>query len=221
MEYNKVWDFFDEIWCINLDHRKDRWTKAQMEFDSVGLLQRVNRFSAIKEEDGRLGVIKSNLQLIKMAKEKNLKNILIFEDDVHFINNPIETLDNSLNQIGTIKWSLIYLGANTHEKLELITRTKPNILQLKNAFAAHSICYNNNTFDIFIKKYENIEKVEWIDILDVWLAQSIQKRNLCLVINPIITTQSESYSDIEKRDVNYNFIEERFKTNTDYLKLNI
>ncbi len=156
-----------------------------------------------------------------MAKEKNLKNILIFEDDVHFINNPIETLDNSLNQIGTIKWSLIYLGANTHEKLELITRTKPNILQLKNAFAAHSICYNNNTFDIFIKKYENIEKVEWIDILDVWLAQSIQKRNLCLVINPIITTQSESYSDIEKRDVNYNFIEERFKTNTDYLKLNI
>lgn len=64
MEYNKVWDFFDDIYCINLDHRKDRWEQSQKEFNSVGLLPRVQRFSAIQEKDGRLGVIKSNLEII-------------------------------------------------------------------------------------------------------------------------------------------------------------
>ncbi len=219
MEYNKVWDFFDEIWCINLDHRTDRWEKVQKEFDSVGVLYRVQRFSAIKHSDGRIGVIKSNLALMKMAKEKNLKNILIFEDDVHFINDSVEILTNALEQIGTLKWSAIYLGANTHTKLEIITRSKPNILQLKNAFAAHSIAYNSNVFNIFINKYEGLETIEYNDILDVWLANSIQKKNLCLVLNPIITTQYESYSDIEKRDVNYSFMEDRFKKNTDGLNI--
>jgi len=219
MEYNKVWDFFDEIWCINLDHRTDRWEKVQKEFDSVGLLSRVQRFSAIKHSDGRIGIIKSNLALMKMAKEKNLKNILIFEDDVHFINDSIGTLTNALEQIGTLKWSTIYLGANTHTKLEIITHSKPNILQLKNAFAAHSIAYNNNVFNIFINKYEGLEIIEYNDILDVWLANSIQKKNLCLVLNPIITTQYESYSDIEKRDVNYSFMEDRFKKNTEGLNI--
>jgi len=213
MEYNKVWDFFDEIYCINLDYRTDRWQKAQQEFDSVGVLQRINRFSAIKEQDGRLGVIKSNLAIVQTAKQKGLKNVLVFEDDVHFINDSVNVLENALLQIGTLDWWLIYLGANTHEKLQFVTKSKPNLLMLKNAFAAHSLCYNKHTFDFFIRKYEGIIKVEYADILDVFLAQYFQRKNLCLVVNPIITTQSESYSDIEKQNVNYSFIEERFKNN--------
>lgn len=219
MTYNKVWDFFEEIWCINLDSRTDRWEKAQGEFDSVGVLERVQRFSAIKHSDGRLGLIRSNVALMKRVKEKNLKNILIFEDDVHFINNPIENLEKAIEQIGTLKWSLFYLGANTHSKLDLITRSKPNILQLKDAFATHSVAYTNNACDIFIKKFDNIETLEWADTMDVWLAQNIQKKNLCLVVNPIITTQYESYSDIEKKVVNYDFMIDRFEKNTKSLDI--
>lgn len=214
MTYNKVWDFFEEIWCINLDHRTDRWEKVQGEFNSVGVLERVQRFSAIRHEDGRIGLIQSNISIIKNAKEKCLKNVLIFEDDVHFLDNAIETLEKAIEQIGSLKWSLLYLGANTHTKLDLITRSKPNILQLTNAFATHSVAYSSIVYDIFIKKYENIEKLEWNEILDVWLAQNIQKKNLCLVVNPIITIQFESYSDIEKQNVNYDFMIDRFKNNT-------
>lgn len=219
MEYYKIWNFFDEIYCINLDHRIDRWEKVQKEFDSVGVLPKIQRFSAIKETDGRLGIIKSNLAIIKIAKEKELKNVLIFEDDVHFINNTVDVLEKSLSQITNLDWWLLYLGANTHEPLQLFTKSKPNILVLKNAFAAHSLCYNKKTFDFFIRKYDGLEKVEYCDILDVFLAQYFQKKNLCLVCNPIITTQSESYSDIEKQNVNYTFIEERFKANTKNIKL--
>ncbi len=220
MEYNKVWDFFEEIYCINLDHRTDRWEHAQREFESVGVLDRVQRFSALSNKDGRLGLIKSVLVLIKMAKEKGLKNILIFEDDVHFINDTVPTLEKALSQIGTLDWWLLYLGANTHEPLQLITKSKPNILILKKGFATHSLCYNKKTYDFFIRKYETLEKVEFEDILDVFMANYFQRKNLCLVTNPIIATQYDSYSDIEKHNVQYGFIEERFKDNTKNIKLN-
>lgn len=214
MEYNKVWDFFEEIWCINIDERTDRWESVQKEFDKVGLLPRVKRFSAIRNNDGRLGVIKSNLEIIKMAKEKGLKNVLVFEDDVHFINDTLSILEKSIEQIGNLDWWLFYLGANTHEPLQPISKSKPNILILKNSFACHAFCYRYKTYDFFIRKYENLTKVEYPDILDVFMANYFQRKNLCLVCNPIIATQSASFSDIEKKNVNYSFIEERFKNNT-------
>lgn len=205
-------DYFDEIYCINLDERTDRWEHAQEEFKRVGILDRVIRFSAIRDVDGRLGIIKSNLAIIKIAKEKKLKNVLIFEDDVQFIvDNPQDVLAKTIQQIGNIKWHLFYLGANTHQKL---TKFKPNLILLKNAFAVHSMAYNELMYDIFINKYEKLKVISTFDdILDVFLARKIQEKYICLMTNPMMTTQMNSYSDIENRIVDYSFIEERYKNN--------
>ena len=154
-------DYFDEIYCINLDERTDRWEHAQEEFRKAGILDRVIRFSAIRDVDGRLGVIKSNLAIIKIAKEKKLKNVLIFEDDVQFIvDNPQDVLAKTIQQIGNIKWHLFYLGANTHQKL---TKFKPNLILLKNAFAVHSMAYSELMYDIFINKYEKLKVISTFD----------------------------------------------------------
>jgi GR25 family glycosyltransferase involved in LPS biosynthesis len=205
-------DYFDEIYCINLDERTDRWEHAQKEFEKAGILDRVQRFSAIRDVDGRIGVIKSNLAIIKIAKEKKLKNVLIFEDDVEFIiDDPQTELQKSINQAQGIKWHLFYLGANTHEKL---IKFKPNLILLKNAFAVHSMAYSDLMYDNFIRKYENIKTIKnFDDILDVYLARQIQDKYICLMTNPMLTTQMNSYSDIEKRVVDYSFIEERYKNN--------
>lgn len=205
-------DYFDEIYCINLDHRTDRWQHAQEEFSKVDILDRVQRFSAIREDDGRLGIIKSNLAIIKIAKEKNLNNVLIFEDDFKFIvPNPLDVLELSLSQLGKMNWSLFYLGANTHQKLAKI---KPNLILIKKAFAVHSMAYNSKSFESFIKKYENIDKIrDFSDILDVFLSEYYQEKYTCLMTNPMLTTQMNSFSDIEKTEVDYSFIEERFKKN--------
>ena len=207
-----AFDFFDEIYCINLDERTDRWQHAQQEFMKAGILDKVKRFSAIRDEDGRIGIIKSNLAIVKMAKEKKLKNVLVFEDDFEFIvDNPQKVLQDTINQIGNNKWYLFYLGANTHQKL---LKIKPNLILLKNAFAVHSMTYSNLMYDIFIRKYDGIKTIKnFNDILDVYLAQQIQEKYICLMTNPMMTTQMNSYSDIEKRVVNYDFIEERYKNN--------
>jgi GR25 family glycosyltransferase involved in LPS biosynthesis len=205
-------DFFDKIFCINLDERTDRWEKSKKEFNRIGILEKVERFSAIKEDDGRLGIIKSNLEIIKYAKKENLNNVLIFEDDVHFIMDNVKTpLTISLSQIGDLKWSLFYLGANTHNKL---IKLKPNLILLKNSYAVHAMAYNKCIYDKMIMKYDKMKKiVNYKDILDVFLAEEIQSKRTCLMTNPMIATQRNDYSNIENKNVNYEFIEERFKNN--------
>ena len=205
-------DYFDEIYCINLDERTDRWQHATNEFIKAGIVDRVKRFSAIRDVDGRVGIIKSNLAIVKIAKEKKLKNVLIFEDDVEFIvDDPQKVLQQSISQVSNIKWHLFYLGANTHQKL---IKFKPNLILLKNAFAVHSMAYSNLMYDSFINKYDNIKQIKaFDDILDVYLAQQVQEKGICIMTYPMMTTQMNSYSDIEKREVDYRFIEERYKNN--------
>ena len=202
-------DFFNEIYCINLDHRIDRWVHAQKEFEKVGIQDRVKRFTAIKDDDGKVGLIKSNLTILKMAKSKGLDNVLIFEDDVKFIvDDPVKHLKKAISQIGKLKWSLFYLGANTHEKL---IKIKPNLILMKNAFATHSLAYNKNIYNKVIRQFKKIKIIKkQNDILDVFLAEKIQSKHICLMVNPMLTTQMNDYSDIEKKVVDYSFIEEIF-----------
>ena len=87
----------DRIFVINLDKRQDRLLEFMEECDKMGI-QKVERFSAIHRPDhGALGCTLSHLNVIKLAKKRNYKNVLIFEDDFTFtINRP--TLDERLQR---------------------------------------------------------------------------------------------------------------------------
>jgi len=214
MTYNKTWDYFAEIYCINLDRRQDRWELVQKEFESVGVLDRVKRVSAVDNPDGRIGLIKSFLKIFQDVKERNVENVLIFEDDVHFIqeNKPIEILEKAISQVGNIEWSLFYLGANTHERCNIF---RPNLILLRNAFSAHAVAYSRKTYNQIINKFENTNQIKSInDINDVFFCNEIQNKRTSFLVNPMIATQIPSFSDLEKKFVNYSFIEERFVNNT-------
>ena len=76
------------------------------------------------------------------------------------------------------------------------------------------MAYSSLVYDSFINKYEGIKSIRTFDdILDVYLAKNIQTKGVCLMVNPMMTTQMNSFSDIEKRIVDYSFIEERYKNN--------
>ena len=40
-------DIFDKIICICGKHEEDRWEKVQTQFDSVGILNRIERFDEV------------------------------------------------------------------------------------------------------------------------------------------------------------------------------
>ncbi len=70
-------DYFDKIFCINLDSRPDRWKQVQKEFDKVGILDRVERFSALtgKTEGGPQGKNVRGWLKWKNVDGNNLSNL--------------------------------------------------------------------------------------------------------------------------------------------------
>jgi len=117
-------DYFDKIYCLNLDKRKDRWIKTKKKLDEFGI--NVERFPAIDGDDltdeqlkkydkinkYEIGCMLSHYGIIKEAKEKHYKRILIFEDDVMFIENFKSKFLQMINKIPD--WKLLYLGGSQH-----------------------------------------------------------------------------------------------------------
>jgi glycosyl transferase family 25 len=70
--------YIDKIIYINLNKRVDRRADIENELNLFSL--RYERFSAIEHEDGAIGCALSHLEVLKIAKKNNYKNILILED---------------------------------------------------------------------------------------------------------------------------------------------
>jgi hypothetical protein len=207
----EAFNYFDAIYVINLDSRPDRLTRVMSSFADLGISDRVERFPGIvpTEGSGALGCLMSHVAIIEQAKTKGLKNVLIFEDDVQFLN--IESIAPAVEQLSTKKWALYYLGYNSHSPLNKVT---PNLLKLAKCYSTHAIAYNSSIFDLIIASFDSKK----IKLIDVWLSENVQSRFNCLGNYPIAATQFSNYSDIEKKEVKYDFILERFIKNTKNLQ---
>jgi glycosyl transferase family 25 len=72
----------DKIIYINLDKRTDRREQIEKELNDYDLL--FERFPACFNIEGIVGCTQSHLNVLKLAKQRNYKNILILEDDFTF-----------------------------------------------------------------------------------------------------------------------------------------
>lgn len=212
-------DFFDKIYCINIDRRTDRWEKCLIEFEKHGL--NVERFSAIDGNtenynlgypyDNELAGSISHLNLIKKVKELNLKNVLILEDDVEFVENANDLFDEYVKQLPE-DWYGLHFGGNHVYGLQ---RTpQPNIVRMNRSYAIHAYALNSNSFDILIeyltKKINDVIQngksvIKESVAADYFIADLHRILNFyCFV--PHIAWQKDDYSDIQRKNVNYNFL---------------
>jgi hypothetical protein len=206
-----AFNYFDAIYVINLDSRPDRLTRVMSSFADLGMADRVERFPGIIPEggSGAYGCLMSHVAIIKKAKELCLKNVLVFEDDVELLN--IESISPAISQLRSIPWALYYLGYNSHAPLNKVT---PNLLKLTQCYSTHAIAYHSSVFDLIIASFDSKK----IKLIDVWLSENVQAAFNCLGNYPIAATQFSNYSDIEKKEVKYDFILERFIKNTKNLQ---
>ena len=123
-------DNIDKIYYINLDHRTDR--KKQFEnqitthFKDSILESRIERFPAIKHEQGLLGCSMSHLEVIKKARHTDAKCILVFEDDFEFLVSREEFLSN-LKQLfqqvetetSSLDFKVVMLAYNANNRFEI------------------------------------------------------------------------------------------------------
>ena len=71
---------------INLLNRTDRKEHVINELKKIGINDNVERFNAIKLENGALGCSMSHLKCLEIAKQNDWESVLIIEDDIKFLN---------------------------------------------------------------------------------------------------------------------------------------
>ncbi|MCK9417274.1 glycosyltransferase, partial [Candidatus Dojkabacteria bacterium] len=117
-------DYFDHIYCLNLDKRQDKWLIMKKKFDKLNI--KAYRFSAIDGETlsddivkkynnlskGAIGCMLSYYEIINDAKYNGYKKILIFEDDVLFDNKFNINFSNKIQNIKN--WKMLHLGASQY-----------------------------------------------------------------------------------------------------------
>jgi glycosyl transferase family 25 len=205
------------IYYINLDHRTDR--KEQIEAELIRMGLKGTRFPGTiycaTEPDrfnnkniynpNAIGCHISHLNLIKLARDKKLSNILILEDDFQFIVNKEElefqiTAFNNLN----IEYNVVFLGYNVKESEPF----NDLISYGRSVQTASGYVVNQNFYDILIENLEtNLEQhirtqQSWAYCSDqCW--KSLQKEHNFFYFNTRIGQQRMSYSDIENAVVCY------------------
>lgn len=215
---NVLNNFFDKIYCINLDSRPDRWEECEKMFSHYNL--EVERVSAIIPEttiDGLMkteySLILTNIEILKKSKENGYNRILIFEDDIEFCdyipNYSGESFEDRFNksiQFLPNDWTLFYLGSgiDTGEK----SLVDGELYTIRFAHTTHSVAINSNFYDVCIERLENT--IQPLDISYVWIMKEIGN---VYSFYPNLTSQRASHSDIQNRYVDYGHLR-------NYLSLN-
>jgi glycosyl transferase, family 25 len=193
-------ELFPLQFCINLKSRQDRWLEVQEQFKFINL-NNVQRFDAIKNNIGFMGCLQSHLAILKLAQKEN-KNVLIFEDDVLFINEK-NILDSAIEDLFKIRWDMFYLGGNICGRCYPVSQ---NLAKLTHAQATQSYGINANFLNALIPIVE-----KWQNPIDILYGYQIVPNCLAYISIPMMGIQRPGYSDIEKKLVDYNWMVSRFE----------
>lgn len=197
---------FDKIYCVNLDHRNDRWNRCEKVFEHYGL--EVERFSAVKGnpskiktkiKKGAVGCLLSHLNILKDAKEKGYARILIFEDDIELVPNFNERFSKTYPNVPK-DWQMLYLSANHRNKPQKIA---PGVGKVIRSLTTHAYAVQDTFYDELIQLIKPCQMP-----VDRYYT-TIQKKKKVYAFIPFMGNQRSDFSDIEQRKVSYGFMIKR------------
>lgn len=207
--------FFDAIFYINLDSRIDRKKMVLEETNKLGVAaQRVKgivfdgqydadlSLDQRKRANGIMGCMLSHLSILYWALKHNA-SVLIFEDDVKFINNYHEIVPKALAQLPK-DWDMLYLGGNI---CNTITQVSENLGKLSHSQSTHAYAVNKKFTETLIDYIDTSQVVP----LDLTYAYKVIPNHNCYITIPMVAVQQASFSDIENSNVEYEtWMEDRF-----------
>jgi len=177
-------NYIDKIIYINLSKRTDRREEIENELNNFNL--DYERFEAIPTpECGIYGCGLSHLSVLKLAKERNYKNILILEDDFQFLVTK-DVFEENLKAFfeSNIDYNVCMLSYGIDEYLHIENSVVNKVLYAK---TASGYIVNCNYYDKLIALYE------WC------LPLLISTRQHWLYANDI------AWTDYQKQDLWYYF----------------
>lgn len=187
----------DKCYCINLKERVDRWGKCLGEINKLKKHDEfknleIIKFEAIKSSDGKSGLGDSFKMIIRIAQVENKPYVLCLEDDFNILDSQkiVDALNNAPED-----WDVLSGGAYFLQKSDKYNDHWYKI----NAFSStHFLIINQ-------RAYKHILNYDYNRPIDGYLSRLIKTDELKMyIIYPMPVRQFEGYSDIRKKNVNYN-----------------
>lgn len=170
-----------DAYVINLDHRKDRWETVQRKLSPYFNLI---RHPATPNDCGWKGLILSYKELF----EKVDHDVLVFEDDVSFVQDPAG-LKSVIDQLPS-DFDMLILGGIIHNnRLEYFS---PNLIRTYGTLTTHAVYYSKS----FIK---SLDFTEIDNHIDLYFIDKIHSRGNTYISSPFFCYQEASVSDILRR----------------------
>lgn len=203
---------FDILYYINLDRRKERNEQLIKELAKTNIdPSKINRITACDMPSfGALGCTKSHIDVLTrfLQTDDSIQTCIILEDDIGFIQDQQlinESIDRFLVDFKD-KWDVFYLALNL---LQSEKTNKPYVTRVVRAFttAAYVVHkkFAQKLLDNFKESAFLLEKEgRYVPTLclDNYMGR-LQAVSNWYTLSYRIALQLPSYSDIERRHVNY------------------
>ena len=158
---SKTYTFFNDIVCINLQHRKDRKRISEKIFTKLNI---DCHFHIVQKhpKGGMYGCFESHIQVIQDAYNKGLNNLLIFEDDIKltpsYTSRQVEVCIDFMKN--NTDWDIFFLGyipCNTNrgsmKDLLYAEFVNEHIIKYR-PFATHSYCLSRKGMKKILDNYK-------------------------------------------------------------------
>ncbi len=198
--------FFEYIFCINLKRRTDRRIEAEYELSKHLIFAKfIDGVDGMEIEDpnatsidtlpvsrGDWGCTLSHLKIAQYAKDNNLKNYLVLEDDVALVENFDEQFDLKIKTAPS-EWDFLYFGGDNVGGIESINEHWAKIFKTN---TTHAYAVNNTIYDKLIEVLSQKEKVD----ICISSLHSVTNSFIC---RPHLAWQKASHSDILEKHTDY------------------
>lgn len=195
----------DKIIYINLDERSDRRECMESDIEKMGLTEKLERFPAIYlPGKGGYACGLSHLEVLKLARDRQYKNVLILEDDFMFLVDKA-TLETRLTGLFQTDFEVCML-AYSMDRSE--TTEWPFLTRVIDSHNAAGYLVRDCMYDKLIHLYEwalpllDATGQHWIYSNDrIWTRLQVESRWYCFTER--IGRQRPSISSISGKFADY------------------
>jgi hypothetical protein len=147
-----------------------------------------------------IGCFESHIGAIQYAKDNNLKNVLIFEDDA-FIQN-IEGLNNLSSELPP-HWDMLYLGGILTKSIFTMGKWVRGTF-----WCNHAYIVNSNMYYIILDRFSKCKLAEYAEkkeTIDHFYTRHFHDEFNCFLHIDQLIIQKEGYSDLSNKNKWANF----------------
>ena len=199
---------FPHKFCINLDRRPERWEQMRAKFERCGV-QGVQRFAAVdgrqaivpanwSDSPGAYGCLRSHLEIIKEARRRGWRNVLIFEDDAALDPELQKKFISYFQQVPG-NWEMLHFGAN---HMAAPVEVSANVVRITSANSTFAYALNAAVFDSFIEL--NTRALTAVDLNN----RKLQTEHACYCFMPHLAWVEDLSSDVQVRQKYHWYLKE-------------